>query len=71
MKISVTTSYQVSFQVQYYEQTEGGMNYGEFGPSTDSIEKAITYLELAQIDQPKTEWVIVCYVGKTVDRAKS
>lgn len=71
MKISVTSSYQISFQVAYHEQTEGGMNYGEFGPETDAIEKAITYLELAQIDQPKTEWVIVCNVTKNVNGAKS
>lgn len=66
MKITSTTSYTVKFQVHYFLDCEGGMQSDTFGPECDTIQLAITQLELAQVHDPKMDWVIVCAVAKEV-----
>jgi len=64
MKITSTTTYKITFQVAYYEHSEGGMDTDTFGPECDSVQQALPHWDLAQIDNPSKDWVITCNVTK-------
>ena len=71
MKISVTTTHTVKFNVMAYEDQEGGMSIAEFGKACDNLHEAIVQLDLAFASDPKTPWTIVCDVEKQVQGAKT
>jgi hypothetical protein len=58
MKISFTNNYVITFQVSYFEGTEGGMDTGDYGSPVETIEEAILLLELAKRSS-KDDWKIV------------
>lgn len=66
MNINVTTSHQLKFHVAYHEHAEGGMDTDQFGSAFDDLHNAIRVLELARIQQPGHDWVIVCEVETIV-----
>jgi hypothetical protein len=68
MKITVNTTYEVSYQVCFHRQTEGGMDYREFGESCKTLEQAISNLELARLSEKGEDWIIVCDVQKQVSK---
>ncbi len=70
MKISVNTSYELSFNVECHYGTEGGMESEYFGGGVKTIEEAIQLWELACVNQPSLAWLIVCEPSKSVKRGK-
>lgn len=66
MKIIKTTSYYVSYVVQYAEATEGGMDYEIYQDGIDTLVEAIEVLELAEKANSNRPWEIVCNVSKQV-----
>ena len=65
-KITVTTTYEVSYFVHYYEHAEGGMNSGGFGKSANTLEQALVLLETAQAQDDAHDWQICLEVTKTI-----
>lgn len=66
MNITKTTTYKVTFQVSYFEATEGGMDYDTFGKEVGTIQEAIEILEIARNTRDQRDWVIVADVQTTV-----
>lgn len=69
MKISKTTSYEITFSIVEYLETEGGMIRTVFKSDLSSIELAIHNLELACATNGNADWVIVMDV-KTIINSK-
>lgn len=65
MKISFTNNYSISFQVSFFEGTEGGMDTGKYGSPVDTIEEAILLLELAKRSS-KDDWIIVLNIEQKI-----
>lgn len=65
-KITVTTTYEVSYYVHYYEHAEGGMDSGGFGKLVNTLEQALVLLETAQAQDETRDWQICLDVTKTV-----
>jgi hypothetical protein len=66
MKISKTATYDVTFQVGYFEALEGGMDSRTFGPDCSDLSEAIHHLELAEIARPGHDWIITATVSKSI-----
>lgn len=66
MKIKSVTTHTVTFSVQYFEATEGGMDNGTFGNECSDIGAAITLLQLAKAQNDQRDWTIVCDVHTDV-----
>lgn len=64
MKVTKTINYSVTFTIQYFETTEGGMDSGTYGRDCAELSDAIMQLELAQIAEPGREWIITAEVEK-------
>lgn len=56
-------SYEVSFSVEYFMPTEGGMEHEIYG-YRHTLEDAISLLEYANQNASGVDWVIVCNVYK-------
>ena len=61
MKIQVNKEHVVLFQVTCFIGDEGGMTVRRFGEETDTLQKAISILEIARIAE-KEDWIIVADV---------
>lgn len=75
MQINVTTTHKVTFRVEYFEPTEGGMDSEDFGEPVETIEEAIALLEIARRHNGQHDWIITARAetkvnGKTVDGSK-
>ena len=66
MEIKVTKKHKVTFAVEYFESTEGGMDSARFREGIVSIEEAITALELAQVSEMRRDWIITAEVTTSV-----
>lgn len=66
MHINVTKAHKVTFCVEYFEATEGGMDNEMYGGQVNTIEEAISLLELAQVSDPKSDWMITARVTTTI-----
>lgn len=66
MQINVTKSHKVRFQVQYFEPTEGGMDFDTFGEKVETIEEAIALLEIAKRKDSRSDWLITVDVETKV-----
>lgn len=67
MKITKTTTYDVTFHVGYRENSEGGMRSGTYsGKSHGDLPTAIEELEEAQARDYRTDWEIITDVEKVV-----
>ena len=59
MKLTTMTTVHLTFDVQYFEDTEGGMHTGSFGSACSTLEAAVEQWRLAQVANPRRDWVIV------------
>ena len=59
MEITVTTKHKISFAVEYFENSVGGMVSGQFGNTVHTLEKAIDLLGQAKRVDVGPDWVIV------------
>lgn len=66
MKITTTTTYDVKYKVEYYEDDHGGMTHESFGNSVSSIEEALEIWNIANISQSSYDWIITCEVEKVI-----
>lgn len=67
MKITKTTTYDVTFHVGYRENSEGGMRSGTYsGKSHNDLPSAIEELEEAQARDHHVDWEIITEVEKVV-----
>ena len=62
MKIKSVTTHTVTFSVQSFEETEGGMVQQWFGQECGDIGAAIQQLQLAEASERSGNWIIVCNV---------
>lgn len=58
MIIQNTTKYNLTFKVEYFQPTEGGMDSEQFGASVAELTDALRILESAKNTRPKQEWII-------------
>lgn len=65
-KVTVTTTYDISYHVCYHENEEGGMGFGGFGKSVNTLEQALVLLETATAQDDGHEWEICLEVTKTI-----
>ena len=70
MRISTTIVHTVTFSVRAFWSEEGGMGQDSFGPSCDTLIEALVHLDLANAQDPKTDWLIVCSTAKQVQQGK-
>lgn len=70
MKIQKLLTHEVTFSVEYFEGTEGGMDHWTFGRECGDIGAAIQALQLAKISEPNRDWIIVCNVLSSLEAAK-
>lgn len=68
MKITKKATYKITFAVDYFEATEGGMDYYQYGKNVNTLEEAIHLLELAKTDRMEgdRDWIITCNVEKAI-----
>jgi hypothetical protein len=66
MNIKTTTSHTISFTVEAFWSEEGGMGQDQYGEPVQELPQALRLLELAQVAQSKTNWVIVASVKTQV-----
>ncbi len=66
MKITTVSNYIISFSVQYFHETEGGMDHETYGKICDTLPEAIHLLELAKVHNSTSRWIIVCDVKNTI-----
>jgi hypothetical protein len=71
MKIESKTTHIVTFDVQYFESTEGGMDSASYGKTCTDIGSAIEQLRLAKIADPDSDWIITCDVQTQVNSYES
>lgn len=70
MKFTTTTTHDIEFHVEYFENMEGGMDHNVYGKPVKELAQAISLLELARISDPKREWIITADVTTTVQGHK-
>ena len=68
MEFIKTTKHKIAFQIKSFTPNEGGMDEEEFGGVVDTLEDAVTNLELARRQDESEEWLIVCYV-ETINKS--
>ena len=66
MKIKSVQTHTVTFSVQSFEDSEGGMDHKWFGKEVGDIGAAIQQLQLAQASGRDGNWMIVCDVKTDV-----
>ncbi len=68
MVISVT--HEISFLIEYYEPTEGGMQNEAFSDEVQTIEEAVSTLEIAKKTKPERDWIITARVETAINGKK-
>lgn len=71
MKITTQTTHEISFDVKAFEGEEGGMHVLDFGESCKELPAALRLLELARVQNPKVDWVIVLDVAVVTNPVKA
>ncbi len=66
MRLTTTVTHEIDFTVSYFEATEGGMDHDTFGKAVKDMPAAVHLLELAQVQHPGHDWVIVAEVSTQV-----
>ena len=66
MKLTTTVTHDIDFTVSYFEHAEGGMNSDTFGKTVNDLPSAVRLLELAKVQHPENDWVIVADVSTQV-----
>jgi hypothetical protein len=66
MKLTTTVTHEIDFTVSYFEHAEGGMNSDTFGKTVNDLSSAVRLLELAKVQHPENDWVIVADVSTQV-----
>jgi hypothetical protein len=68
VKLSITTTHTITFDIKAFEQTEGGMNVEVFRSDIGTLDEALHALEVARSSSRDTEWLIVANVTTQVGR---
>ena len=71
MKLTSTTTVVLNFDIAYYEDCEGGMRSGSFGETVSTLEAAVEQWRLANVAEPRREWVIVSVPQINVNQGKA
>jgi len=66
MKIKTIKTHDISFHVKAFWNEESGMGEDSYGKVVHELHEAIEILELAKISDPKTDWIVVCYVDTKI-----
>lgn len=66
MEIKVTKKHKITFAIEYFEEAEGGMNYGKFRDGIGTIEQAVAALEMAEVNSPDSGWIITANVETSI-----
>lgn len=64
MKLTISESYLVDYQVCAFEAMEGGMGYQEHGNAVDTLQEAILALREAHVKDTSQDWIITVNVTK-------
>lgn len=64
MKMTITTTYEIKYSVEYFRATEGGMDHEQFGDCVDSLPEALALLDVATSTRKDDGWVITLNVQK-------
>lgn len=67
MKLTITKVEELTFSVESFEATEGGMDHEVFGKDCFELSEVVELLSLAKIARPNYEWVIVCRVTTKIN----
>jgi hypothetical protein len=59
MELKTTTTHKITFSVQYFEATEGGMDSEQYGKDVDNLKEAVNLLLLANVARPDCNWMVV------------
>lgn len=70
MKFTTTKTHKITFNVQYFEREEGGMDSGYFPGSANTLEGALDLLEKANAVQSNRDWIITLDVVTKIQGAK-
>lgn len=62
--ITVTNTYELTFAVEYFEPTEGGMDHEVFGTPKATLPEALALLDVANESRSDRGWVIVVHTVK-------
>ena len=69
MNITKTTTHKLRFTVEAFWNEDLGMGHQDFGQAVETIEQAVETLQLAEIHDPKLEWVIVARVSTYIKQS--
>lgn len=64
MEIKVTKTHRITFFVELFQEHEGGMHHEYYGGEMETLEEAISKLELAK-QHDKSDWIITANVTTT------
>lgn len=70
MKLSINVVSDLTFRVEYFENSEGGMDSDTYGNEVYTIEEAVHLLSLANVAQPNYDWTITVYVDTKIEKGK-
>ena len=62
MDIKVIKTYKISYNIEYFEPTEGGMDSECFCGGIETIEEALVKLETIKLTKPHCDWIITVSV---------
>lgn len=66
MELSTNITHTITFSIQAFWNEEGGMGQDTFGEDCGSLNEAVVLLDLAQIKEPKLDWIITCNTFKKI-----
>lgn len=66
MQIAITKTHKITFAVEYFEPTEGGMDSERFGEEVETLEEAVVLLEIAKRKDSRNDWIITATVETKV-----
>lgn len=70
MKIETKIAHTITFSVQSFQATQGGMDHDHFGKECNTLSEAIEQLRMAEVSGKDGDWIIVCDVATIVSEAK-
>lgn len=68
MQIKITKTKTITFQVEYFEELEGGMATGSYGLRVDTLEAAVDLLDQALVAEPSRDWVVTAHVQTSITK---
>lgn len=62
MKYKITNEYEITYSVEYFLNTEGGMDTEGWTDGLESLQEAVHSLEMAEASRPNFDWIITVQV---------